>query len=191
MQRARQGPPLLAQVPLLRVLPCLLRVGNWNFVLASEPRISPRSVKLAPRRGWAGAARAHLPAPGRGWQRRARSPKDARLLQAVLLSAGRWLPVRVIGKAGFVHRGARGSFDPGRLFMRSHPLEVDLLARRGSRTPQIALLLKTSFCPGFSRGRTTKRRNHRLRLPRLPAEHGAARACYYGEQLSEGNKTWL
>lgn len=50
-----RGRALLAQVPLLHVLSRLLRGGNWNLVLAPEPRISPCSVKLAPRRGWAGA----------------------------------------------------------------------------------------------------------------------------------------
>lgn len=34
-------------------------------------------------------------------QRRAGSPKDAQMLQAVLLSAGRWLLVRIIGKEAF------------------------------------------------------------------------------------------
>lgn len=78
-----RGRALLAQVPLLRVLSPLLRGGNWNLVLAPEPCISPCSVKLVPHRGW-------------GMQQRAGSPKAAQML-----SAGRWLLGRIIGKEAF------------------------------------------------------------------------------------------
>lgn len=53
------------------------------MVLAPEPRISPCSVKLVPHRGW-------------GMQQRAGSPKAAQML-----SAGRWLLGRIIGKEAF------------------------------------------------------------------------------------------
>lgn len=53
------------------------------MVLAPEPCISPCSMKLVPHRGW-------------GMQQRAGSPKAAQML-----SAGRWLLGRIIGKEAF------------------------------------------------------------------------------------------
>lgn len=62
----------------------------------------------------------------------------------------RWLPIKLKGKAAVLlvdaHRGARGNFYPGRLFMINQSLETDLPSGRGSRALQIAaLLLKPSF----------------------------------------------
>lgn len=64
---------------------------------------------------------------------------------------GRWQPIKLKGKAAVllmgVHRGARGNFYSGRLFMTNQSLETDLPSGRGSRALQIAaLLLKASFC---------------------------------------------